>query len=152
MSPTILSAFLSQVLNMRSVSPIIEGALADLGKPDGVDVDGVLEFFEAVRNRVLVLLAPGNIGNCDSIEWIPRETSVGTRAVGSWCGVCVGAGMMMVNAFIQGLMGELGKEFPNTFELAWTDCSGSTDRTYGAVSGSDAECEVCKAAARLHAP
>lgn len=60
----------------------------------------------ALREAVLQRLSCEHIESWRSIGFIPKNRMVATRSVGSWVAVCVGGSLMLVNLWVQSLMGE----------------------------------------------
>ena len=63
--------------------------------------------------------------------------------------VAVQAGLLMVNAWVQGLTGPQGHDFPNFTDVSFSGASMTTDRAFGGTGESDADCEVCSAQCAL---
>ena len=165
-----LSAFVADVLRMSDAERFVDAALKDMDDgvvngesgctralapqpctchprvcthaADGsMPVASFVAFTPLLAKRVTAALAPGSVSALASIAFVPREDVPPTRSVGSWVGVCVASGMLMVNAWVQSITGDLGVDFPNSSELTLRDFTSMTDRTYGGVPTSDAECE-----------
>lgn len=147
-----LTAYVAAEMDMQGAASYVMQALAAIGARTVATDDGGeawSKFADALREAVEGALMPGRVSKHASIDFIPREAHFPTRNVGSWCCVCVAAGMMIVNAWIQGLTGIMSASFPNYANVSLVDSSIETDRTFGGSPESDEECPVCREAALL---
>jgi molybdopterin/thiamine biosynthesis adenylyltransferase len=145
-----LLAFLQEELHMDGphVQRVLKTSLEEFLKERKEETNSITTqdirklLISFVQPHILALLSPEHILSYDDIRFIPKDKNFPTRIVGSWVCVCTGAALLMVNAWVQDMMGE---EFPNYCNFTLSTFHATNSKEEGASTHSDPLCIICNA-------
>ena len=110
-------------------------------------------FMPLYQQKVLKLLRPQDIQKYQSIEFIPKDRTFPTRAVGSWVGVCVSGACLIVNTWMQYLMRSITTNNNNSSIHNWNQLNLSMyDGGYytaGFPNEQNPRCLICSNAKQI---
>jgi len=137
-----VAEFLAADPHLRMAGPtlrgLVEQALADVEAAAGVGAGGeggekqaaaaaaisITDLMPALMHRCVSAMLPGSVSCLEDLLFIPKPAHLDTRFVGSWVGVCLTAGVLMVTQWTSFLTGR-GTNPPTNLVLmldeGWTE-------------------------------
>jgi molybdopterin/thiamine biosynthesis adenylyltransferase len=117
--------FLGVDPHLRMTGPtltgLVEKALAEVGQESG---STIAELMPALMQQCVTSMLPRSVSTLGDLLFIPKPAHLDTRFVGSWVGVCLTAGVLMVSQWTSFLTGR-GTNPPTNLVLmldeGWTE-------------------------------